>query len=97
MTEDDVQETVDEILETYPGAKPFQDLISASTLQDYASVAKDLDSRVKKLAATKPSSTPRTPQPKTEQTVNVKEAVDARDWSGFLAAKWAEQQGNTNA
>jgi len=77
--------TVKEILDTYPGAKPFSDLIGADNLRDFADVAKDLDGRVKSLSGeqAKPSSTAGEPKPK-----SVEEAIESRSWPSYLAAKW---------
>jgi len=81
--------TVKEILDTYPGAKPFSDLIGADNLRDFADVAKDLDSRVKNLSGeqAKPSSTGHSAKPKPE-AVSVQEAIQKRSWTDYLSAKW---------
>lgn len=47
--------TVDEILDSFPGAKPFRDLIEASNLDEFADVAKNIDARVRNLPGDNPT------------------------------------------
>jgi hypothetical protein len=82
------------VLDAYPEAKPFADLITAETVEEYTAVARELASKVRSLPANRtqqPLSSPRTPKQDKDKAVSVKEAIDARDWSGFLAAQWVKQ------
>ena len=88
-------ENVDDVLEAFPEAREFADLISASTLEDYASVAKELALKVRKTkgSTSQPAPSPRNPKSDKPVSVSVKDAIEKRNWSGYLSAKWEEQNG----
>jgi hypothetical protein len=82
------------ILDAYPEAREFASLITAETVEDYTAVARAIATKVKNLKSKESNqqpSSPRTPKPEKDKALTVKEAIDSRDWSGFLASKWVEQ------
>lgn len=96
--------THDEILNEYPEAKPFADLIVADTQEDLREMAKLISERVQAhrhaRAAASPEPPagaidgdhrPRNPASAETKPLSVAEAIKKRDWGAYLAAKHVEQ------
>lgn len=80
--------SIETILDLYPEARPLADLIQATTIEEYASVAREIAAKVKSGATkAKPASAPNAPTP-TKPVVSVKDAIESRSWPNYLAAKW---------
>src|SRR5947209_1718368 len=93
----DDQLTVDTILEAWPEAKPFQDLIQATDVESYAAVAREIALKVRGIKSNgsgpKPSFT-RATTPNRDKAVSVEQAIKAKNWPDYLAAKFEKAQEN---
>ena len=79
------------ILDAYPEARPFADLITAETVEEYTAVAREIALKVRNVKAKESNQQPplpRTPKPQNDRPVSVKEAIENRSWPDYLAAKW---------
>lgn len=83
-------ESVEDILEQYPEAKEFADLFEVTSLDEFASLAKQVATKVRtaKERTSPPSPEPRNPTPKHQ---SVADAIQSRSWADYLNAKWAAQ------
>jgi hypothetical protein len=84
--------TIEDVLAEYPEAAPFADLIAAGSVDEFAEVAQEI---AKKVKARNVPDNPRHSTPATKETT-VKGAIEARDWSRYLAARWNEQNEGDN-
>lgn len=91
--EQDSNAAVEEALNRYPEAREFLPLITASTVDEFESVASAIASKVRNIqskgATSQPSSPPRNPKPKSE---SIQDAIQNRSWSDYLKAKWESQE-----
>jgi|GEM_PF-5135316 hypothetical protein len=86
--------SIEEVLEEYPEAAPFADLIAAGSVDEFAEVAQEIAKKVN--ARNAPENPKHLNAPTATKETTVKDAIDARDWSGFLAARWVEQNEGNN-
>jgi hypothetical protein len=90
--ESDSNQAVENILAEYPEAREFASLISASTVDEFRSVASAIASKVRNIQSNgtnqPPSPSPRTPKTDKEKVTSVEEAISAKSWPDYLHAKW---------
>ncbi len=96
MTEYDenVNDEIERIWREFPEAKPFADLVTASDVESFREVAREVAMRVRKVQGekTRESQPPeqRAAEPGTPKAKSVAEAIADRSWPDYLAAKWEE-------
>lgn len=89
--------TVDHILDAWPEAKPFQDLIQATDLESYAAVAREIALKVRGMKSTGSGQQPSTTTtPRLDNDEAIKTAAEKKDWGGWLSAAWDRQNEREN-